>query len=63
MERTKLIKDIKTKEEARAIAVEWQDWQSRESMSYAEAAEWYNYFRALGMKFNMIREFRENGIV
>lgn len=59
----KPVKEIATREEARQIAIDWQDRQSRKSMHYSEVAEWYSYFRALGMKFNLIREFRENGII
>lgn len=54
---------VKTKEEARQIAIDWQSWQSRRTMSYADMLRWSEYFRALGKKFGLITEFKENGII
>lgn len=54
---------VKTKEEARQRAIEWQHWQSKRAMSYAEAAEWAAYFEKLGRKYGLLREYRENGII
>lgn len=56
-------KIITTQEEARDYAIEWQNWQSEQSLSYGEVAEWAGIFRALAEKFDLIEEFEENGII
>jgi hypothetical protein len=57
------IKNIKTKEEARNIAINWQSWQSKQALSYGEIAKYQDYFRSIGIKFGLIREFKENAII
>jgi len=54
---------IKTKGEARQTAIDWQHWQSNKSLSYGEMNIWSEFFRKLGKKFHLIREFKENGII
>lgn len=54
---------IKTKEEARKYAIEWQQWASGVSMSYAELATFTNVFKKLGKRFGLLKEFKENGII
>lgn len=54
---------IKTKEQARNKAIEYQNWASNQSLSYGEIAEWNAYFEKLAIKFNLMEEFVENGIV
>ena len=54
---------IKTKEQARQKAIDWQDWQSTRSLSLCECVEWQTYFKELGRKFKLTKEFEENGIV
>jgi len=54
---------IKSKGEAQSIAIEWQRWQSTKSMSYLEMAVYHGYFMLIGKKFNLMREFKENGII
>ena len=55
-------KIIKTKEEARQYAIDWQSGISEVSLSYGELAEWGEVFTELGKKFDLTEEFRENGI-
>lgn len=55
--------NIKTKEEARQYAIDWQRQQSKLSMSYVEVEFWYTHFSRLAKKFGLIREFKENGII
>lgn len=55
--------EIKTKEEARQYAIEWQQWASDNNLSYSELESWGNYFRKLAEKFSLVREFKENGII
>lgn len=54
---------IKTKEEARQYAIDWQSWQSKRSLSYKEMLDWQIYFKKLAKKFNLVKEFKENGII
>lgn len=59
----KPIASIKTKEEARELAVDWQNWQSQKSMSWQEVSEWGAYFEEVAKKFGLTKEFQENGII
>jgi len=52
-----------TQEDARQQAIEWQHWQSEQSLSYVELIEWEEHFAALGEKFQLTEEFQENGII
>jgi len=54
---------VKTKEEARQIAIDWQHKQSKQSISYMELSQWQKYFIRLAKKFNLTDEFKENGII
>ncbi len=56
-------KEIKTAEEARQYAIDWQNWQSEQSLNYGEAMEWQEYFNKLADKFDLVDEFKENGII
>ena len=51
------------KEKARDLAIEWQYGAAEERMTYSEAADWAEYFRKLGRRFGLTREFRENAII
>jgi len=55
--------DIKTTEEAREYAQEWQLWTGEQNLSYGELAFWSDYFMEQGKKYNLTEEFRENGII
>jgi hypothetical protein len=57
------ITNIKTKEEARQYAIDWQHKTTNKSLSYGELAEYAGQFRTLGKKFGLLREFKENGII
>ena len=56
-------KEIKTAEEARQYAIDWQNWASDQDMSYSEIIEWDIYFTALADKYGLQEEFKENGII
>lgn len=58
-----LFADIKTEDEARELAIDWQGWNSEQSLSYRELNEWQNFFEILAKDFNLTDEFRENGII
>ena len=57
------LNDIKTQEDARQKAIDFQAWASNESLSYSEIAEFSGYFETLAKKFNLTEEFKENGII
>lgn len=54
---------IETADEARSIAIEWQYWISEQDLSYSELIDWKLYFEALDKKFDLLEEFKENGII
>lgn len=57
------INTIKSKEEARQIAIDYQTWANKRSMTYTDISQWQGYFETLARKFNLVKEFKENGIV
>lgn len=57
------IESIKTEDEARQLAMDWQNWQSKQSLSYGELSEWQGHFETLAKKFNLTDEFKENGVI
>lgn len=57
------LKSIKTQEQARDLAIEWQQWQSEQNLSYGELADWEDFFRKLGRDFSLTDEFKENCII
>lgn len=59
----KAITAIKTQEEARQQAIDWQVWAGDQSLSYGELAEWGGYFATLARKFDLVEEFKENGVI
>lgn len=54
---------LTTKEQARQYAIDWQQWMSEQNLSYMELAHWQEYFNTIGYQFNLIEEFKENGII
>ena len=62
MEKEKVL-NAQTQDEARQYAIEWQQWASEQSLSYGELAEWWEVFNELGKKFDLLEEFKENGII
>ena len=50
------------KEKARQKAIDWQYEFSETSMSWGELAAYQAYFEAIGKRYGLLREFRENGI-
>lgn len=60
----KPVEAVQSASEARDIAVEWQHWQSEQSMSWGEVADWEGYFEQLAGKFPELKdEFKENAII
>lgn len=52
-----------TQEEARQYAIDWQRWASEQDLSYGELVEWGAEFEAVAKNFNLLSEFKENGII
>jgi hypothetical protein len=57
------INKIKNEAQARQLAVDYQSWASKRSLSYKEVAEWGSYFYQIGENFGLTKEFEENGII
>jgi hypothetical protein len=59
----KLLTNIKNKGEAQGHAINWQNWQSTQALSWGEVLTYQNHFAKIGKRFNLTREFKENGII
>jgi predicted nucleic acid-binding Zn-ribbon protein len=60
----KPVDKVASADEARQLAIDWQNWQSQRSMSMGEVVEWQGYFEKLASKFpDLTEEFRENAII
>lgn len=57
------ISSVKSEDQARNIALDWQVWQQDNSMYMSEVIEWQEFFEAIGKRFNLTDEFKENGII
>jgi hypothetical protein len=57
------ISSVKTKGEARNLAITYQSKISNEIISWGEVANYSHYFETLGKKFKLTEEFKENGII
>ena len=56
--------EIKTADEARSYAIEWQQWASEQDLSILELTEWQDYFTLLAEQFPELKEeFIENAII
>lgn len=53
----------KTKEEARQYAIDWQNWVSEQHLSWEEISKWESEMEDIAIKFDLVEEFRENGII
>lgn len=50
------------KAKAREQAIEWQYDFEKYNYSWEDLAAWSNYFKALGKRYGLLKEFRESGI-
>ena len=55
--------NIKTKEQARQYAIDYQKWASEKDLSYGEILHFQNKLTILGERFDLTEEFKENGII
>lgn len=61
--RIKALSKVKTKAEARQLAMDYQQFASDSSLSYSEVAFYGNYFYVIAKRFKLVKEFKENGII
>jgi len=54
---------IKTKGQARQYGIDYQKWASEKDLSYGEVIHFQNKLSTLAEKFNLVEEFKENGII
>jgi hypothetical protein len=54
---------IKTKEQARQYGIIYQDLVSKIDLSYKELLVWQNKLDAIAVEFDLVEEFKENGII
>lgn len=54
--------EILTREQARQHAIDWQNWASEQDLSWNEISDWVFYFNEMAIKFDLLEEFKENGI-
>lgn len=58
-----MLETIETADAARDHAIAWQLWQSNRALSWGEVSEWAAHFERLAVRFGLVAEFRENGII
>jgi len=51
------------KEKAREQAIDWQHNFENQNYSWGCLANWECYFRKLGKRYGLLKEFSENGII
>lgn len=64
------ISTIKSEDEARQMAIDWQTWASEQNqigeeptLYMSDMADWAAFFTELAAKFNLTEEFKEEGII
>lgn len=55
--------EIHSVEEARQKAGDWRTWASEQDLSWEECVQWSGYFEQLALRFGLMDEFKENGII
>ena len=58
-----LITAIKTEDQARQLAIDFQNYAGDEQLSYGDLVEYQRYFQELADRFELVDEFKENGII
>ena len=57
------MKHVKTKEQARQYGIDFQKWASQKDLSYGELARFHGKLSTLAEKFDLVGEFKENGLI
>ncbi len=55
--------NIKTKNQAQQYAMDYQKWASEQDLSYGEILHFQDKLIKLAKRFNLVKEFKENGII
>ncbi len=50
-------------EEAREQAIEWQHWIGEQALSFDEILGWQNHFESVAEQYDLVDEFKENGVI
>ena len=58
-----MIGDVYSIDEARDKAIKFSNWEPDTPLSMSEVAEWTSHFEALGERWDLTDEFKENGII
>lgn len=58
-----LIENVNTKDDAREYAIFLQDWISKHKLSWQEILDLQNDLTILAKKFDLVEEFKENGMI
>lgn len=53
----------KGKEKTRNEAIDWQADFANHNYSYGELVYFYGYFETKAMRYGLVKEFKENGII
>lgn len=56
-------KNIVSADEAREFAIDYQNWQTTQNLSWSEVSEWEEVFETLAEQFDLQEEFAENGLI
>lgn len=54
---------IESQEEARQLAIDWQNWQADQALSLAELSDMHGVFVGLADRWDLVEEFEENGVI
>jgi len=57
------ISQVKTKDQARQVAMDFQEWASNQNLSYGELAQYQSDLHKLAKRFGLVKEFKENAII
>ena len=52
-----------TQAEARDYAIDYQVWASEQDISYSELVAWQDHLHTIALEFDLLDEFKENGII
>lgn len=58
-----ILSQVESLEQAEQLAIDWQNWASKQNLSYSELSDWQVLFEGLAEDFNLTDEFKENGII
>lgn len=59
-----LLNTIKSADQARDLAIEWQGWQSEQALYQSEAIDWSGFWQSVVERFPELEdEFKENAII